>query len=126
MVTPSKTSKRPTSARARALGAKPVEPMPGEFIAMDKWDGPRHGMIYKVGAWGPGSSVTQEETSAYVAWNREHGCVASGTPTGPNLVTPTRSTPGPARSVPKARALNVLDDVDEQEAEQNGEISVVC
>jgi katanin p60 ATPase-containing subunit A1 len=51
--------KKPSSARARALRATPAaEPTPGEFIPMEKWDGPRVGMIYKCGTWGPGYYLT--------------------------------------------------------------------
>ena len=56
---PKKGKKGPSSARARAKAVQPVEePQAGEFIPMDKWDGPKAGMIYKVGAWGPGYYLT--------------------------------------------------------------------
>ena len=59
--TPVKRGRRPSSARSRAMNVKPGEPMPGEFVPMDKWDGPRPGFIYKCGAWGPGYYLTASQ-----------------------------------------------------------------
>ena len=62
MPTPAPKKKtRPNSARRRAASCQPGEPMPGEFVPMEKWDGPRPGMIYKVGAWGPGYYLTASQ-----------------------------------------------------------------
>ena len=59
---PKKGKKGPSSARARAKAVQPVEePQAGEFIPMDKWDGPKAGMIFKCGVHGPGYYLTAQE-----------------------------------------------------------------
>ena len=71
-----KAPRRPSSARARAMKALPGEPGPGEFVPMEKWDGPRPGMIYKCGNWGPGYYQTAKEQRS----NRSNTTDSGGTP----------------------------------------------
>ena len=63
-------------------------------------------------------SVTLEETSAYLAWNKEHGSTGSGGVTGPNLATPNRpALPGSNASATRSRMAPLALDADEEEAE---------
>ena len=76
-------------------------------------------------------SVTPEETAAYVAWNRDHGCAASGAATGPNLAPPappSASASGAAAARPRARLAPLEGEQEASVDELNEEMLVaeVC
>ena len=68
-------------------------------------------------------SVTPEETAAYAAFNREHGCSSTGAVAGPKLATPPRAAaPAAAPTAGRADARrSLLPPVDDEHEAAEGE-----